>query len=177
MNIVYINIDENNLVTAVGTSAIGEFPIRVEVESLDVLYNPTGYKYENNVLFKDESVLLEIAKQEKDIELNMACMNAIIGGFEHTINGIKYWFSFDDQAQFNFQGALHVLGSGIANQIMWTVKQDGKYTRIPITKPIMDELALAILMHKESKVGKYRDFLMPIVEDATTIEEIKSIKW
>lgn len=177
MHIIYININNDNLVTAVGTSRIGENPIKVEVDSLDILDNPNGYRYIDGNLFRDESLLLEIAKQDKDAELNRACMNAILGGFEHTINGIKYWFSFDDQAQFNFQGALHVLGSGITNQIMWTVKQDGKYTRIPITKQIMDELAMAILMHKESKVGKYRDFLMPLVEDATTIEELNIIKW
>ncbi|MNC82499.1 hypothetical protein D3C75_1360350 [compost metagenome] len=60
---------------------------------------------------------------------------------------------------------------------MWTVKKDGEYARIPITKDIMDELSIAILEHKSNNVSKYRDFLMVIVNSATTIEEINSITW
>jgi hypothetical protein len=60
---------------------------------------------------------------------------------------------------------------------MWTVRKNGEYTRIPINKAIMNELTIAILLHKDSNISKYRDFLMPLVNSATTVEEINAIKW
>lgn len=123
--------------------------------------------------------VLEVYKQGKDMELNEACKESILKGFTHEVNGIEYHFSFDSEAQFNFQGAERLFSTGQIDEIRWTVKnmETGEYERILITKEVMEELVMKILQHKDSNISKYRDFLLPIVKSAETIEEIETIKW
>lgn len=127
---------------------------------------------------KDE--FLTEAKEEKDQELNAACKNAILAGFTHEINGQVYWFSYDHEAQGNFRDANFAFADGIITEMPWTVRiggQDGKYTRIVVDYTTLRQLNLAILRHKSEKIGKYRDFLMPIVESALTVDEVKEVTW
>lgn len=123
---------------------------------------------------------LKEAKQEKDAELNMECNLAILAGFNHVINEETYWFSYDMEAQGNFRDAKEILSDGIVTEIPWTVRKggvDGEYTRIPINLDIIKDLSLVIMQHKTEKISKYRDFLMPIVKGADTVEKVKGVKW
>jgi hypothetical protein len=121
--------------------------------------------------------LLEEKKKEKIQELDETCNRAIVSGFNHTINGVEYHFSFDIEAQLNFQGAERILSNELVPEVMWTVSRNGEYERIPITKAIMSELTMVILQHKDSNYSKFRDVLMKQVENATTVEEIQAITW
>lgn len=176
---IYILIGEQNRV--VGWSSTSGMPNEIEVdisEDHEFFHQPfSAFVYSSGSLVKDESYLLDLAKKRKDQELNEACNQAILAGFDHTINGVTYHFSFDIEAQLNFQGAERVLSSGLATSINWTVMRDGVYERIPITKELMDELTLKILEHKDGNISKYRDILLPRVYAATTIEEVNSITW
>ena len=123
---------------------------------------------------------LEEAKKSKDEELNQACQAAILSGFMHEINGQAYWFSYDYEAQGNFRDGRDILKDGIVTEVPWTVRiggKNGEYTRIPITLEDMNELTLTIMNHKMNHIGKYRDFLMPLVDGAITVDEIEEITW
>jgi hypothetical protein len=121
--------------------------------------------------------LLAMAKLRKDSQLNGACSATILAGFDHTIDGTVYHFSFDTEAQLNFQGTERIIEQGLIETIGWTVTKDGQHERITIDKALMDELKIAILLHKDANIAKYRDVLMPRVNAATTIEEVEAISW
>ena len=124
-----------------------------------------------------QSERLKVAKEEKKNELNLECNRAILEGFSYTIEGEKYSFSFDTEAQFNFQGAERLLNQGLVEKITWTVKQNGEYKRVDIDRDTMNQLTLVIFQHKANNISKYRDVLLPMVEEATTVEEVESITW
>jgi hypothetical protein len=126
---------------------------------------------------KPEEEILAHYRELKDWELNKACEQSILAGFTHTIDGVEYQFSYDMQAQTNFGDSRALLNDGVISQVPWTVKQDGKYTRISITKEIMDALTLTILMHKTNYISRYRDELLPRVTNAKTVAEIKAVTW
>jgi hypothetical protein len=127
---------------------------------------------------KDPLLLLEMAKESKRSELDEACNEAILGGFEHEINGTMYHFSYDTEAQMNFNDGAQVLNQGLVAELLWTVyNPSGAYERIVINKELMNEITNTIILHKQGMISKYRDELLPLVEAATTIEEIEAIKW
>jgi hypothetical protein len=120
------------------------------------------------------------AKSKKDIELNKACNESILAGFSHIINGVVYWFSYDMEAQGNFRDAKEMLSDGVVLEIPWTVRLggvNGEYARIPINLETIKQLSLVIMEHKTKNISKYRDFLMPIVNDAEEIKEVEDVTW
>lgn len=179
MRKIFICYDpKTNKIHSWGSTPFEENNAEIEVEdNHEILLFPMNYIYSDEKIIRNDFFILEEERKKKDLELNKACNAAIVHGFSHQIEGVEYHFSYDIEAQGNFRDAQTVLGLGIVTEITWTVKKDGEYARIPITKPIMDELTLVILQHKENNISKYRDFLMPIVNDATTIEEIQQVIW
>jgi hypothetical protein len=180
--IIYVLTEEDGAIIGWGSTNGMEEEIEVEIDDNHPFLNdlPFNYKLINGQIIKDDDLSLRTEKQMKDIELNRACQEAILAGFTHIVNGVTYWFSYDYEAQGNFRDAREVLNDGIVDEIMWTVREDGQYgnyTRIPITLDIMHELTVVIMQHKTDKISKYRDFLMPLVKEATTIEELEAIKW
>ncbi|WP_431798921.1 hypothetical protein [Halobacillus andaensis] len=173
---IHVN-EETHMVEGWGSSPSSN-TVEIEVqEDHEVLRHPFSFKYIDGELTKDDSKALTIAKQKKQIELDKACNSAILAGFFHVIDGVEYLFSYDLEAQVNFGDLKEVLKDGIVDEVMWTVRKDGEYTRIPITSEIMKELTVSILMHKQDNISKFRDFLEPQVKDATTVEEVKEITW
>ncbi|UUG68081.1 hypothetical protein [Bacillus phage PK-3] len=162
------------------TTPFGENNVEIEVsEDHEILRDPFQYKYIDGQLMLDAEFALNRAKKLKDRELNEACQQAILDGFDYTINGVSYHFSFDTEAQLNFQGAERVFSRNLVESIDWTVKNNstGEYERIPITETIMDELSVIILNHKSDNVSRYRDILYKQLESATTVEEVNAIRW
>ena len=160
------------------SAPVSDNSIEVEVDpGHELVRNPLKFIYRDGELIEDLTYLLEEVKQAKLDELNAACQQAILDGFTHEIDGKLYHFSFDVEAQFNFHASQTLFANGVIEDIVWTAKLDGEYVRIIITKEIMDELTVAILRHKNGYISKYRDFLAPLVQDATTIEEVNSIQW
>ncbi|MNF64999.1 hypothetical protein D3C84_467490 [compost metagenome] len=157
-----------------------EFPSDIILKDWEgkILHKPKfDYQIDDWVEGRPFEEILQEHRKLKDTELNKACEKSILSGFKHIINDIEYHFSYDIEAQINFGDAKIALNEGLKQEVMWTVKKDGEYTRLPITKDIMDGLSVAILDHKSNNVSKYRDFLMVIVNSATSIEEINSITW
>lgn len=178
MKKIYAILEEDGMISAY---SVNSFPDSVEIE-LDseehpALLSPMSYKYIDGQLIHSTDFILAEVRKVKEAELSKACQDSILDGFYHTIEGIKYKFSFDMESQLNFQGADRVLSQGIVNSIGWTVQESGVYKRVPVTKEIMNQLTMVILMHKDSNISKYREQLMPLVNSATTVEEIESITW
>ena len=122
-------------------------------------------------------ISLEELKKKKEKELSEKCQEEILNGFKYTFNGIEYHFSFDFEAQLNFQGAERILKAGLIPSLKWTVKNGDIYERIDIDEIMMDELAIAILNHKNLNISHFRDDLYPLVLAATSKTELDSIVW
>lgn len=176
---IFIQADADGILQGWGSTRGHETDIEVEVaDNHPILFsNHRLFRYVDGQIIKGIDLELAKEKGKKALELNKACKNAILSGFDYIIDGVEYHFSFDQEAQMNFQGAKEVLNDGLVQEIMWTVKQNGEYTRIPVTKALMAELTVAILQHKDNNISKYRDFLMPMVNGSTTVEEIQSVTW
>jgi hypothetical protein len=178
---LYIIIDSENRVKALADTHIGmDGFTTVEVDippNHEIFSDPSAFIYADTKLVKDEEYVLGLLKNAKDKELNKACSETIVGGFNHIIDGVEYHFSYDMEAQMNFQGGNDVLSSGLVPSIEWTVSRDGVYERIPITKEIMNELKIVILTHKDGAIKKYRNKLMPLVYAAKTPDEVYAITW
>lgn len=177
--VIFISVDENNVLTGWGSSKSIDSEVEVElIESHPLFYtHPRLFIYQDGQVILSSELQLSNAKSKKDIELNQACQGAILAGFFHTINEVDYWFSYDKEAQGNFSDAQSLLSDDLVEEIIWTVKQDGVYTRIPITKDIMQELKMVILRHKTGNISKYRDVLMKVVNEAQTVEEVEAVSW
>lgn len=141
-------------------------------------YNPVwSFELNDWVDAMPMEYVLDEARKSKDEELNLECKKAILYGFTHTIDGIEYHFSYDAEAQQNFSDAITAFRDGLIKSLGWTVRVNGEYSRIQITPEIMDELKIVILMHKDSHISRYRDELMPLVNEAQTVEEIEQVRW
>lgn len=177
---LYVQYKEDNTLYTVSTSRIEENEngkvAEVDVDNyIDLFSHMNDYKFGNGKLIRIEN--LDYYKKLKNEELNEACKKAISDGFEYEIENEVYHFSLDIEAQLNFQGAIKLFDDGLIENMMWTVQKNGEYKRISISKKIMDELIVAIMDHKEKNISKYRDKLMPIVNNAKSIEEINAITW
>lgn len=178
---IFLYVEEDNRISGWSSTPINDVDEPFIVEEDDpVLVNPMIYSLIDGKLVRDDTLILESVRKNKDDELNQSCKDAILAGFNHEINGEVYWFSYDMEAQGNFRDGREVLKDGLVESLPWTVRAggiDGPYTRIIVNFEIMSELTIAAMMHKTEKISKYRDFLMPIVEGATSVEEIESVKW
>lgn len=176
---IYITLDDKNFIEGWADRRSSDEEIEIDIDSKSEFFMvaPYSYKYENGEIIKADDVIVKIAKERKDIELNKACQKAIMDGFEHTINGKEYHFSYDTQAQINFGDSRQLLNDGIIEETPWTVTLNGEYERIDINKSMMDELTEQIFFHKQRNISKYRDILMPKVEIAKTVEEVNAINW
>jgi len=175
---IYIECNEEDKVLHVGTSPIGVNPIEVEVESMDIFNSPSAYKYENGQLVKDDSFLLDKMREDKLNSLTADCNKTIIGRFSHIINGKTYFFSNDMEAQSNFEKADRAFEKGRFTEVSWTCyNEDGDVCRLVFTAETFEELYVKHLEHIQYNVSKFRDVLMPQVDNAETIEELESIVW
>jgi hypothetical protein len=135
------------------------------------------FKYINGEVVKDDSVELDRSKKKKTEELSNACQKAILGYFEATVNSVAYLFSFDREAQTNFTGTLALFTEGLITEMEWTAHREGVAERIVLDKVKFLQVIAVAFQHKNMKVAKYRNQLVPLVEQATTLEEVADITW
>ena len=179
---VYLELDGEKVLSC-NSSPISPECIEVEVESNHpILFGTTGYKYIDGILFLNEEELrielLQNAKKSKNKELNDACQNAILEGFSHHINGERYWFKYDIESQINFERLSKMFDRDSTREHMLTVENsDNEHIGIAITKKNMTELSIVSQKHVDKKVAKFRDYYMPLVNEAETVEEVEEIQW
>lgn len=181
--IVYLELDGEKILSCGSSPCTTDYRSVIVDSNHEIIDNVWGWYLIDDELVKKEGEaqnrLLQIVKEQKDEELNLACNRAILNGFDYTINGISYHFSFDIEAQFNFQGVQSLLANGTISEIPWTVlnNETKEHERITVNSQLISTLSMVILHHKNSNISKYRDFLSVQLQNATTIEEVQEIKW
>lgn len=121
---------------------------------------------------------LSDARKLKEAELNAMCNKTINGRFPFEIDGTTYRFSNDSEAQDNFDKCARAFDKSLMTEIAWTAyDSNNQVVRIPINATLFEDMYVAHLNHIQGNISKFRDFLMPLVQAATTIEEIEAVTW
>lgn len=127
---------------------------------------------------KPYSEILQTAKDKKLSELSTACNNSIMGRFTSVMDGVTYSFSNDMEAQGNFEKADRAFEKNRITEMAWTAYDtNGEVVRLLLTPLTFEPLYMDHLNHIQSNIAKFRDFLMPQVDAAATLEELEVIKW
>lgn len=121
--------------------------------------------------------VLSVHKEMKDAELNETCSETILHGFDYLFNGSTYHFSYDKDAQTNFQETYVLFQNDAITNIKWTATTNETKTRLLFTKEEFSGLYFASVQHKLSCISHYRDTLKPLLDAVNTIEEITSLNW
>lgn len=179
---LYVDVNPvTNRIKCWASVSISNNCFKIEVDDThSVITRPSDFLYLDGKLVEDLEYVLQIARESKDRELNQTCKNKILAGFNHTINGVNYWFSYDYEAQGNFRDARDDLRDGIVEYMPWTVREGGEngpYVRILIDLNIMKEISGTIYRHKNKNISRYRDTLMPLVDKADTPDKVKEVSW
>jgi hypothetical protein len=121
---------------------------------------------------------IDEAKKNKLVELNGACSMTISGRFTATVNNIDYQFSCDSEAQSNFEKTDRAFDKTRITEINWTAYDvDGNVVRLLLDNTTFEGVYMAHLQHIQDNVSKFRDTLMPLVESASTVDEVNAIIW
>lgn len=122
-----------------------------------------------------ELLTLEEVKQQKIIELNQKCEDAIMAGFYSSVKGEPHLYGFDRDDQKNWTDGLMLIDEGIITDTINAKYKGGRFEPYTIAEykqlVLMDAAA-----HKLMQLGK-NDTLKISVDNATTKEEVNSIVW
>ena len=127
-----------------------------------------------------EKTSIEDLRKAKDAQLNYLCEKHITDGFQfQPENETKlYRFSYDTEAQLNFQGSIMIASTNPQYQAIWTCyDENNKVCRVTLTASDFVKLPMIMVTHKDNAISKYRDTLEPQLKQAETKEEIDSINW
>lgn len=120
---------------------------------------------------------IEAYREMRFEEFNQICNKEILGYFEATVDSVAYLFSFDSDAQSNFNGSLSFFTKGLITEVEWTAHRNGKAERIILNELQFLEVAKAAFAHKNSKIYHLRNVLEPQLIAALTEEEIRAVQW
>lgn len=121
---------------------------------------------------------LDQVKQAKIAELNQSCNQAIVGRFTSTVNGVSYQFSYDQEAQSNFNGTAAAFSRSYITSVVWTAYDvSGNAVRLTLSATDFDTVAKDALNHVNSNISRFRDTLVPQVNSATTVSAVNAIVW
>ncbi|MCD4839758.1 DUF4376 domain-containing protein [Neobacillus sedimentimangrovi] len=179
MKTIYLSVNEEGLIQGWGTTRSLESDIKVVVnEDHPFLYNPFDtYRLIEGEIVRDTAITLQKAKKFKIQEMSNRCNAEILGYFKAIVNGVEYEFSFDQEAQTNFIGTLSLFNNGMIEEAEWTAWKNGEVNRLTLTKQQFMQVVKAAFDHKDSNVKRFRNELQPMIEQATTIEEVEAIDW
>lgn len=115
---------------------------------------------------------LEEAKKIKKEELSKACRDKILTGFSSSTTGNSYKFDEEDQLNFVHRMVM-LLADPSVSKVDWKTKDKGvvSHNRQDFMKIVSEADS-----HKSSNIQKYRD-LENQINNATTVDEVNSIKW
>lgn len=127
--------------------------------------------------WKSSDELLDDLKENKKSELSSECHNAIIGSFESYLNGKKYEFTYDLEAQTNMQETYNMFQNNVIDEIKWTTSIDGEKKRISFSKRDFEKVYYDGVKHKQTQISKLKDVLEPMVDSAESESELDDITW
>lgn len=181
---IYLFVKEDSVIHG-WSSTYSDGAIEYEIDDYHEFLssNPRLFKLINGEILRDDSALLDIKKQAKIRRLVDDCNKTILGRFSAMVNGVTYMFSCDMEAQANFEKLDKAFKDGTMAEmgmtsIGWTAYDaDGSVVRLDLTYELFRPVYINHLLHIQNNISKLRDFLEPLVANATTVEEIESITW
>lgn len=183
---LYITLDEDNFITSYGHAKYGiitqnkedSILIKVDKNHEIALGSFGNWKYENGDLYKDTSRVVDNLKNAKKGELSQACQECILGGFTSKVDGVDYHFSYDREAQMNYQERWQLFQNNMIDSIVMTAHGlDGSDARLEVDKKIFDNIYLDSVKHKENCIKRLRDDLFPLVDNSQSVEDLNAISW
>lgn len=130
------------------------------------------------IVWKSNQDLLEDLKDTKKAELSQACQDYILDGFISKVDGIDYHFSYDREAQMNYQERWQLFQNNMIDSIVMTAHGlDGSDARLEVDKKIFDNIYLDSVRHKENCIKRLRDDLFPLVDNSQSAEDLNAITW
>lgn len=127
--------------------------------------------------WKSSDEFLDDLKESKKSELRDECHNAIIGSFESYLDGKKYEFTYDLEAQTNMQETYNMFQNNVIDEIKWTTSIDGKKKRVNFSKRDFEKVYYDGVKHKQTQISKLKDVLEPMVDSAESESELDEITW
>lgn len=121
--------------------------------------------------------LLVFAKKIRDAELNISCKAEIEAGFDLAVNGTVYHFSYDTEAQLNYQDSYQLLQDGDITEETLYPRLNGDKVELTVDKQTMKDILKAGSQHKRDVLKKYRQTLAKEIRDAKTVDAVKAIQW
>ena len=119
----------------------------------------------------------EKIKTSMKVTFSKKCQESILLGFECEVNGTVYHFAYDQEAQLNFQSTYLLFENNMVDTIMWSAQKDNEKVRLSLGKALFTKVYLAGVKHKNNCLSYYHNTLLPLLQNATTIEETKKISW
>lgn len=184
---VYISLDNENFISGFGYSEYGTITTNPKdsilislPEDHEILQGKIGnWKYQNGKLFKDASKALNELKQVKKDELSNTCTDIILKGFKTMIDNKEYWLSYDKEAQTNLTERWQLFQNSMITDITITVHStiDDSHKRLTVNKDQYEKIYMDSVKHKEDCISRLHDVLIPMVDNAVTIEQVKNINW
>lgn len=184
MKKVYLLLDSDNRVEGYSSASWNENEIELDLPDEHELFTSffRTFIYQDGTLIKDFIYEVKLAKKRKFQELNKICNQEILGYFEATVNSVAYLFSFDQDAQQNFNGALSFFSEGLIPSVEWTAHLDGKAVRITLDKAQFLSVVHAAFTHKNNKIHHLRNVKVPEIDaisdtDPEVLDKIGAIIW
>ncbi len=177
---IYVLVDTEGNIQGWGSTRSMDSEVEIEItDNHEFLYgNPRMYVYQNGEIIKNDSKIFQEIKDKKIEKLNRMCNETILGRFSFDINGESFLFSNDLEAQSNFDKCDRAFEKGFMTTIAWTAYNSaGEVVRLDFTAENFPPLYMAHLNHIQGNISRFRDELMPLVEQATTVEEVENINW
>lgn len=119
----------------------------------------------------------EKIKTSMKVTFSKKCQESILLGFECEVDGTVYHFAYDQEAQLNFQDTYLLFENNMVETIMWSAQKDNEKIRLSLEKALFTKVYLTGVKHKNNCLSYYHDTLLPLLQNATTIEETKTISW
>lgn len=185
-NLIEINLmlDEEGFVTAWGTNlsdsdAYQEKTVSLEEDDPFFSGNPFAYKVnEKEELIFIEDKNLYIAKKSYLEELNIKCTEDILKGFEYSLDDKTYWVSFSEYKQKKFEEFYQLFNTNSVENVLWEfLDNDKKEINILLDKVEFLTLNAYANIAKQYKMDKLKITISEMIEQASSLEELYSIKW
>ncbi len=140
-------------------------------------YNDTTKSWEEGADTASLQAENERIKTNMKAIFSKNCQESILLGFECEVEGMVYHFAYDQEAQLNFQDTYSLFENNMVDTIMWSAQKDNEKVRLSLGKTLFTKVYLTGVKHKNSCLSYYHDTLLPLLQNATTIEETKTVSW
>lgn len=175
----YFEVDKLGKIIGTDFFDEGDAPDGFKLGWIDEIFFEPVWDYFSNkwVEGKQHNDVLLKKKESKIHGLNSDCRNSILNGFDCELNGINYHFSYDQEAQINFQDTIRLFDNNMIEMVNWNATLHEGKVRLTLDKIMFEKVYLNSVKHKLDTISKYRDELIPMLNNASTNEEVDKITW